>query len=646
MEVKKVTLIGLCLMFTCFLNAQMEPSLDNLCEITCGETPSRDGGSDEFNRSVVPNTYNLHYHELYFEVDPGVNFIKGRITSTFVMNVNADTIVFDMGAGLTVDSVKIIGQSVTYATIADGLRLFAASTLINGNSYTTIVYYHGVPISGVFFEDHGPSDIPVMWTLSEPYSARHWWPCKQSLNDKIDSIDVYIKTPMAYRSTSNGILLSEITNSGFITSHWKHRHKIPAYLISIASTNYVDYSDYVVYSPTDSIRVLNYVYPEDLASNMAGSVMIKDQMPVYNNLFGLYPYADEKYGHSITNLGGGMEHTTMTTQGGFNFEVTAHELAHQWFGNLVTCGKWEDIWLNEGFASYATGTVYEQLSPTLYWPIWKYNNWDYVMSQPDGSVWVDDTTNVGRIFSSRLTYSKGAYVLHMARWILGDSAFFAAVNNYLYDPALNHGYAVTNHLKVHFEAEHGSSLTYFFNDWFTGEGFPTYQINMDYSTSGNGAVTFTLNQTQSDASVSFFELPVPIKIFGPFGQDTTVVLDNTINGEQFTVFPGFWVDSIQFDPKKWILAKTSTITIGLNDETTLKANIFPNPATDVLNIQMENKEEDISVNIYDLTGRIVLSRVLPSGNMFSIPVATLHSGTYILDLRSDGGAFREKFVKD
>lgn len=644
MVTKSATLIGLSLMFSCFINAQIEPSLNNICEISCGEIPAT-LNADEFSRSVVPAVYDLKYHELYFEVDPGVDYISGRITSTFIMTTNSDSIVFDKDVALTVDSVKIIGETTTFSTFSLGMAIHSASTLLAGNTYTSVVYYHGNPGPAVSFGDHGPSNIPVMWTLSEPYGAKDWWPCKQSLNDKIDSIDVYIKTPMSYRSTSNGVLKGEVTNAGFTTSHWKHRHKIPAYLISIASTNYVDYSDYVVYTPTDSIRVHNFVYPENLATDMTASVMIKDQMPVYNNLFGLYPYADEKYGHSITNLGGGMEHTTMTTQGGFNYEVTAHELAHQWFGDLVTCGKWEDIWLNEGFASYATGLIYENLYPTVYWPIWKYNNWDFVMSQPDGSVWVDDTTNVGRIFSSRLSYSKGAYVLHMARWIMGDTAFFQAVNNYLYDPALNHGYAVTSHLKSHFEAVHGSSLTYFFNDWFTGEGFPTYQINMDYSTTGDGSVIFTLNQTQSDASVSFFELPVPIKIFGPFGQDTTVVLNNTINGEQFTVFPGFWVDSIQFDPEKWILAKTNSITIGLNDETLLQASIFPNPAYDVLNIQMENEQENIHVCLYDLSGRELYNQVYNSSHFIIVPVDQLVSGTYFLSLTSDKGSFRKKFVK-
>lgn len=649
MEIKKATLIGLCLMFASVkMSAQIEgPTLSNLCEISCLEGKHKGVSFNGIAKSLVPYVYDLKHHEIYLEVDPAVAFITGRVTSTFLMiSPNVDTIVFDLKNSLVVDSVRIIGLTTTFAQIPNnGLKIDPSVNLIQGNTYTSIVYYHGVPGNAVSFEDHGPTNVPVAWSLSEPYGPRDWWPCKQSLNDKIDSIDVIIKTPDTYRSTSNGLLQSEVVAGGFNTCHWKHRHKIPAYLISFATTNYLNYSDYVPYSPTDSVQVLNYVYPEDIVADMAASVCIKEHMPIYNDLFGLYPYADEKYGHSITNIGGGMEHTTMTTQNGFGYELTAHELAHQWFGNLVTCGKWEDIWLNEGFASYCTGMVYENVSPNLYWPIWKTNNWGYVMSQPGGSVRVDDTTNVGRIFSSRLTYSKGAYVLHMARWIMGDTAFFNAVNDYLYDPLLNHGYAVTSHLKTHFENNHGSSLTYFFNDWFTGEGFPTYDIHMDYSSVGDGSVTFTLNQTQSHPSVSFFELPVPIKIFGPFGQDTTVVLNNTVNGEQFTVSPGFWVDSIQFDPEKWILAQVSNITLGSEMENQITANVFPNPATDLLNIQLTSVAENISIHVFDLSGRNVLTYVFANGDQFALPVQSLSLGTYILEVNSDEGVFRKKFIK-
>ena len=169
---------------------------------------------------------------------------------------------------------------------------------------------------------------------------------------------------------------------------------------------------------------------------------------------------------------------------------------------------------------------------------------------------------------------------------------------------------------------------------------------MDYSTIGDGSVTFTLNQTQSHASVSFFELPVPIKLFGPFGQDTIMVLNNITNGEQFTVFPGFWVDSIQFDPDMWLIAQASSITIGIEGEDLLKANIYPNPAHDFMNVQFDSEIENISANIFDLSGRIVFSSNLPNGMQCSIPVSAIASGTYILEMNSNKGFMRKKFIKE
>lgn len=648
MEVKRYLFIGLCLLFTFNGFGQTEPSIGNLCEISCLEGKHHENMLFGNSKSIVPNVYDLKHHELYFEIDPAIAYLTGRITSTFVITVaSTDSIVFDLEPNMIVDSVRIIGLTTSFAQVAgDGLVISSTTPLTMGNAYTSIVYYHGVPNGSVFFEDHGPGNIPVAWTSSEPYGPKEWWPCKQSLNDKIDSIDIIVKTPMAYRTGSNGLLQSEISGGGFNTCHWKHRHLIPAYLISFAITNYAEYSDYVLYSPSDSVQVLNYVYPEDIATDMTASAQIKYQMPVFNQLFGLYPYADEKYGHCITNIGGGMEHTTMTTMVGFNYEIMAHELAHQWFGDLVTCKSWEDIWLNEGFASYCAGLIYENLAPTVWWPVWKSNNWNYIKSQPGGSVKVDDTTNVNRIFSSRLSYSKGAYVLHMLRWVMGDTAFFQGVNDYLYDPLLNHGYAYTSDLQAHLEANHGSSLTYFFNDWFIGEGYPIYQVNMDYSTIGDGSVTFTLNQTQSHPSVSFFELPVPIKLLGPLGQDTTVVLNNTINGEQFTVFPGFWVDSIEFDPEKWIVSDLTGVTIGLQEENELQAKIFPNPAGEVLNVQFSSELINPSCKIFDLMGRTLYCSALGSASQFILPVDQLASGTYVLEFSTASNVVRRRFVKE
>jgi aminopeptidase N len=645
MEIKKYLIAGL-VMVTASVSAQIiAPSEFTQGEIACIESRANESFFTKMERSVVPNNYDLKYHELYLEVDPADTVITGRITSNFiVISPTLDSVYFDFSNAMIVDSVKIVGITTTFTTITDGLILIPSSGLVQNNMYTSTVYYHGTPTETVYWEDHGPGNVPVAWTLSEPYGAKDWWPCKQSLNDKIDSIDVIVKTPAAYRTGSNGLLQSEIIGGGFNTCHWKHKHKIPAYLISFAITNYANYSDYVLYTATDSIEVLNYVYPEDMASNMIQSVNIKEIMPIYNAKFGLYPYADEKYGHCVTNIGGGMEHTTMTTLNGFGYELVAHELGHQWFGDLVTCGSWEDIWLNEGFATYLVGLVYEEVSPTFYWPLWKQQKRDHIMLQPGGSVKVDDTTNINRIFSSRLSYSKGAFLAHMTRWIIGDTAFYQGINNYLYDPLHNHGYAKTIDLQNHWEATSGMDLDYFFNDWFLGQGFPTYQINMDYSTIGDGSVTFTLNQTQSHISVPFFELPVPIKIYGA-GQDTTVVLNNLTNGEQFTVFPGFWVDSIQFDPEIWLVANMNSFSVGLNEQIDLKGSVYPVPAMDVINIQTQTEIKNGTVTIYDLSGRSICSLVVGSGHQFSTSVSALSCGSYLIELRDGEKVLRRKFVK-
>lgn len=284
MEIRKISLLGLCLLFALTLTAQIIPDLSNLKEVSNLESKNREVDFCGNERSIVPDIYDLTYHELYLEIDPAVAFVNGRITSTFtITGLNVDTIVFDLLSSLTVDSVKIIGLTTTFTQIVgDGLKIDPSINLTQGNTYTSIVYYHGIPGPSAYFETHGPGNVPVAWSLSEPYGAKEWWPCKQSLNDKIDSIDVIIKTPDAYRTASNGLLKSEITNAGFTISHWKHRHKIPAYLISFAITNYLSYSDYVVYSPTDSVEVLNYVYPENIASDMTASISIKDHMPIFN----------------------------------------------------------------------------------------------------------------------------------------------------------------------------------------------------------------------------------------------------------------------------------------------------------------------------------------------------------------------------
>ena len=271
-------------------------------------------------------------------------------------------------------------------------------------------------------------------------------------------------------------------------------------------TQYARYTQHVPFNG-DTLEVVNYVYPVDSASSVALTANVVPMIQVYDTLFGIYPFQQEKYGHAQFGWGGGMEHQTMTFVSSFGFELIAHELAHQWFGDKITCGSWTDIWLNEGFATYLSGLCYEHLAPA-WWKRFRQVRVENIVSQPGGSVFCTDTTNVNRIFDSRLSYAKGAMILHQLRWILGDSAFFTGLNNYLCDASLSYGFARTSNLKSHLENTSGQDLTWYFNDWFTGEGFPYYHIK--WSQTGN-EVTYNVSQTQSNPSVNFFSMFIPVQ---------------------------------------------------------------------------------------------------------------------------------------
>jgi aminopeptidase N len=606
------------------------------------------------SRSVLSdaaNTYDLKYHRCVWIVDPAVNYIKGAITSHFKPTIAGFNLMqFDLDVSFTIDSVKYHNTTLTYAQTGTGiLEITFPSTLPINVLDSVTVFYQGTPGTSGFGSfnqsTHGTPAQPIIWTLSEPFGAKDWWPCKQDLNDKIDSVDVIVTVPTGNRVASNGILLSEIVSGPNTIFHWKTKHPIAAYLVAIGVTNYVYYSDYVPLTATDSIQVLNYVYPENLVSAQSLTPDIINVIKLYDSLTILYPFADEKYGHAQFGWGGGMEHQTMSFVVSFNHSLIAHECAHQWFGDHVTCGSWEDIWLNEGFATYFEGLTEERYFPST-WQAWKQGKINNITSSPAGSVLCDDTTSVSRIFSGRLTYDKGSYLLHMLRWELGDNIFFQAIKNYLNAPGIADNYAKTPDFKAHLEAASGQNLTTFFDQWYYKQGFPSYQVLWGQTGS---AVNVTINQTQSDASVSFFEMPVPIKFIGAT-QDTTVVFNHTFSGQSFAATIGFPVVSVQFDPKLWILSANNTVT-GIADLklTTDNILVYPNPISNSISVMLNLKEKaDITFEIFDITGRKISSEtqnINVGSSVKTIDSNKLSNGSYEIKITGNDIHFSQKLIK-
>lgn len=607
----------------------------------------RKAASQKINFVANANTsnYDITYHKLEFTVDPAVYFISGKVTTTYKALSDMSIITFDMSNTLNVSSVKQNGLNLSYIQNSNNeLVINLPSIQLSGTNATIEINYSGEPPFSGFggFTTSTHNEIPVLWTLSEPYDARNWWPCKQDLNDKINSIDVYITAPSQYVSVSNGVEPENpIINGNLKTTHFHHNYPIPAYLIAIAVTNYSVYTQNYGTAP-NQFPIVNYLYPETYNENIPKLDQTPLIMAFFESVFKPYPFSNEKYGHAQCGLNGGMEHTTVSFMGNFNRGLIAHELAHQWFGDDITCGSWNDIWLNEGFATYLASMVIENFDGENAFINNKNDMIINITSLPNGAVYVpeDEVDNESRIFSGRLSYRKGAMVLNMLRFKLGDDIFFQGLNNYLNDPKLSYGYAITPDLQTHLETASGMNLTEFFNDWVYQQGYPIYDIQA--STYEEGKMQITINQSQSDATVAFFEMPVPIQFLGENGQQQDVILNNNFNGQSYIVDVPFAVTEVIFDPNKDIISKDNVVALAnKNFDLNNLITIYPNPVSNILHLDIPEVLKINQIMVYNAIGQ-----KMGSYTSKTIPVEAFSNGIYVIKIETSAGVFFKKFIKN
>jgi hypothetical protein len=420
-----------------------------------------------------------------------------------------DELIIDFYENITINSLKLNDVEFSnYVRSDDKIWMDLSSDPLDpAEAFEITVDYtriYGSAYQGIMFRTHGDTDTPAICSIDQPYRSPQWWPCFDYPGDKATA-DIYMTYPDWMTAVSNGLLQSEVDNGdGTKTTHYRENYQAYTSALSVAMTDYVTWSDTYV-SPLDgtTMPLVYYAFPEDAAKAMIDFDVTADAIVYFAQIYGEYPFINEKYGIAETpNTFGSLEHQTITsltrtaTQREDNWAVIVHELAHQWWGDWVTCYTWNHLWLHEGFATYSEVLFHEHDTGEPAGPFMalEYDDGEYD-GYLRGTVYTEDEHLFNPFYEIGAVYEKAGWVLHMLRHMMGDTAFFDAAKTFGANHA--HSTAVTDDLKVVLEAEYGSSLDEFFDQWLYTPYRPIYSVMYENATRPGGyKVCIILDQTQ------------------------------------------------------------------------------------------------------------------------------------------------------
>ncbi|MEN8157270.1 MAG: M1 family aminopeptidase [Bacteroidota bacterium] len=604
--------------------------------------------------------YDITYTKLDLASDNSSPYISGYAEiGARVTTGPLTTFCIQLDDQMTVDSLHLNGIDISFTQSGDAITAQLLLPLPEEETFNVRIWYGGSGYDasryakGIYFNTYPDQtgNNPLTYSFTQPFGASAWFPSKQVLEDKIDSLHIFVTTPSASKVASNGVLTATVDlGNGTTRYEWKSRYPTAYYLVAL---NIFDYEEYNFYTHPegweDSIFIQNFManqYHIDLMKRELDRT--HDAMNLYCNLLGPYPFKEEKYGHATWGQGFGMEHQTLTSMPyEIDFRRLSHELSHQWFGNLVTCGTWQDIWLNEGFATYFDYLALKELNSE-----WEGRNrmqfyHDKAIGQNSGSIYVPekDAENANRIFNYSLSYCKAAAVVQMLRFEMqDDELFWQTLRNYL--QKFSDSTATTEDFKQVVNESTGDNYDWFFKQWIYGQGYPIYSGT--WYQEGDTLHMNLVQQASMQAYTPFFKMKVPCRVRTDQG-DSLVILQQTQWNQNFKLPVTGVVSSIKVDPNNDILNTGRWLT-GINLSGKLPAiaahfNVFPNPFTDRLTISAEGGAvEGFSVELYDMHGRLVY---LERSGEKEVEINTSHltSGIYFISVTTEEGCRVLKVVK-
>jgi len=525
------------------------------------EIPQHRIGQKYDFRVLLQESIDHDFDVLHYRFDWTFDFVSQSLQGKAIIKARSlidtlDSILLHLDESMVINQISQNLNPVSFIHADNLLEVFLDKDYPSGDEFEVQITYYGSPLGGLNFSHH--EDQPIIWSLDEPTMARNWMPCYDLPDDKATA-ELHITVPDNMIAASNGILIDVIDNSDSTkTFVWREAYPISTYLLSVAATNYETFFDHYS-SGTKSMDVHYYAYPERLALAQEDFSVTVPMIEFYSQTFGEYPFLEEKYGMAMIPERTSMEHQTCTSlaaelvKGTHEYDwLIAHELAHQWWGDLITPYDWADIWLNEGFATYSDALWHEH--------IYGFGGLKYRMDRfkviyflyhegPDHPIYDPPE---GHLFCEE-EYEKAAWVLHMLRFIVGDDDFFNILGRYAQDFAYSN--ATTEDFRNVCEMIYGADLGWFFDQWIYGAGYPSYEFGWGYS--GGNKVRVAINQNQESSLP--FKMPIELEFVFSSGSEKRIVwVDQERNKFDFT-FTERPLD-VLFDPDAWIFCTVENFT--------------------------------------------------------------------------------------
>ncbi|MCC7430543.1 HEAT repeat domain-containing protein [bacterium] len=515
---------------------------------------------------------NIAHQKLEVSFDAEKEKICGVCSFTFnPVNDKLEKVTLD-SVGLNILKVTLENQEVEFKTKKETLEISFGKELNSAQSYVLSVTYDVTsPEKGAFFikPDEGyPTKEVQVWTQGEPEENRYWYPSYDAPNQKWTT-EAIITVDEKFMALSNGKLLSETTNTQNHTKtfHWLHDVPHVSYLFNIAIGEFA-----VLEDKFDGIPVTYYA-PKKQAEQLHDAFhLTPDVIKFFSETTGYkYPYA--KYGQVVVRdfTWGGMENTTLTImydgilfdENAKNdvqlraFSLLAHELAHQWFGDLITMKNWQFLWLNESFASYFDPLYFEHKFGKDEFDFRMLEEKDgYFGEAEKGYIRPIETNfyNDAEDMFDGHSYNKGACVLHTLRYTIGNELFFKGIRHYVQKHAKT--CTETTDLKVAYEESTGINLDEFFNQWIKSAGHPKFEISYSYDNKAK-LVKLTVKQTQeTNEHVSLFKIPFETEIVTENGNQN-FRLESKAKEQTFYLPSENEPKTVNFDPDGWLLCQTT-----------------------------------------------------------------------------------------